>query len=278
MTTLAREIPHALAQSMDEYVCRVKWDQGERNGWLGRSNSHPPDRESCLTSGLPTRWRACKLPHCVIDLDGAFWYDYLSPAWMHQGKKAFFVPSPVVGSYSAGRVSPWHRFGRVCLSTGDFLRPQRAVPPGIYPLLGVDLLPGAWEECQRGRGYFWQCQMRVGFCPATGPTLKTALSQICTLVGRMINAKGVLSLGDARQETSLGVGLLKIVAGKEFIGRSYKNCYFQRRNSAVHLRWHSNSTWNWFHVFNYERLFSFCSWRGTLSNIIVTLGIHLYHQ
>ena len=38
---------------------------------------------------------------------------------------------------------------------------------------------------------------------------------------------------------------------------------------AVHLllrRWrHSNSTWNWFHVFSYKRLFSFCYWRGILS-------------
>ena len=73
--------------------------------------------------------------------------------------------------------------------------------------------------------------------------------------------RGFLSLGNAWQETSLGVGLLrKIVAGKkEFIGRSYENCHFQRRNLAVHLllrrQQHSNSTWNWFHVFSYERLF-----------------------
>ena len=39
--------------------------------------------------------------------------------------------------------------------------------------------------------------------------------------------RGVMILGDARQETSLGVGLLeKIVAGKKE--------YFQYRNSAVH--------------------------------------------
>ena len=83
--------------------------------------------------------------------------------------------------------------------------------------------------------------------------------------------RGILSLGDARQETSLGVGLLKkiVASKKEFIGRSYENCYFQCRNSAVYLqlrrRWHSNSTWNWFHVFRYKRLFSFCYWRGILS-------------
>ena len=135
---------------------------------LGRSNSHPHDRESCLTSELSIRWRACKLPHCAID-------------------------------------------------------------------------PGGRE-------------------------------------------RSVLSLGDARQETCLGVGLLKkIVAGKkEFIGRSYENCRFQRRNSAVHRllrrrrRRHSNSTWNWFHVFSYERLFSFCYWWGILYSPSSFIYIYIY--
>ena len=43
----------------------------------GRSNSHPPDCESCLMSRLPTCWRVCKLPHCAIDPGVAFWYHYL---------------------------------------------------------------------------------------------------------------------------------------------------------------------------------------------------------
>ena len=45
----------------------------------------------------------------------------------------------------------------------------------------------------------------------------------------MHREEGILSLRDAQQEMSLDVGLLKkIVAGKkEFIGRSYENCYFQ---------------------------------------------------
>ena len=47
---VAREIMHTAAQSMHEYVWHVKWDQGKRNGQLGRSNSHPPDRESCQDS------------------------------------------------------------------------------------------------------------------------------------------------------------------------------------------------------------------------------------
>ena len=80
---VAREITQAAVQSMHEYVWRVKWDQGERNGRLGRSNSHPPDRESCLTSGLPICWRTYKLPQCTIDLDVVFLYDDVNPAWMH---------------------------------------------------------------------------------------------------------------------------------------------------------------------------------------------------
>ena len=74
---MAREITQAAAQSVHEYVWRVKWDQGQRNGRLGRSNSHPPDRESCLTSQRPPRWRAGKLLHCTIDPDVVFWSDDL---------------------------------------------------------------------------------------------------------------------------------------------------------------------------------------------------------
>ena len=36
-------------------------------------------------------------------------------------------------------------------------------------------------ECRWVRRYFWQCGMREGCGPATGPTLKTALCHICTL-------------------------------------------------------------------------------------------------
>ena len=168
-TFVAREITHVAAQSVHKYIWRIKWARGERNEWLGRLNSHPPNCELCLTSGLPTHWRACKLPHCAIDPDVTFWYDYLSPSWMYR------------------------------------------------------------EE-------------------------------------------GVLSLGDTQHEMSLDVGLLKeIITGKKrILGRSQENCYFQERNSTNHFllrrrRWHSNSTWNWFHVFIYKRLFSFCYWQGILS-------------
>ena len=87
---VAREIMHVAAQSLHEYVWHVKWDKVERGRRLGRSNSHPPDHESYLTSELPTRWRACKLRHCAINPNVAFWYDYLSPAWMLQWKGRHF--------------------------------------------------------------------------------------------------------------------------------------------------------------------------------------------
>ena len=42
--------------------------------------------QTCILLIMNRVWckRACKLPHCAIDLDVAFWHDYLSPAWMHQ--------------------------------------------------------------------------------------------------------------------------------------------------------------------------------------------------
>ena len=97
--------------------------------------------------------------------------------------------SPVVGLHSVGRFISG-RFCRMCLGTGEFLRPQGAIPPGLYPLRGCwvyCLAPEAPQkgECRRGRKYFWPCRTRVCFGPATGPTLKTALCHIRVLVGRI---------------------------------------------------------------------------------------------
>ena len=74
----------------------------------------------------------------------------------------------------------------MCLGTGEFLRPQGATPPGYWVYC---LAPEAPQkgECRRGRRYFWPCRTRVGFGPATEPTLKTALRHIRALVGHMIN-------------------------------------------------------------------------------------------
>ena len=55
-----------------------------------------------------------------------------------RGRSRTFVcglSSPVLGLHSVGRLTSG-RFYRVCLGTGDFLRPQGAIPPGFYPLWG----------------------------------------------------------------------------------------------------------------------------------------------
>ena len=71
----------------------------------------------------------------------------------------------------------------MCLGAGDFLLPQGAIPPGFYLLRGGVI---AWRpkkgNADGAKGIF--DQTRVGFGPATGPTLKTALCHICALVGR----------------------------------------------------------------------------------------------
>ena len=91
-----------------------------------------------------------------------------------RGRPRAFVwglSSPVLGLHSVGRLTSV-RFCRVCLGTGDFLRPQGAIPQAFTPL-GLHLLLGAWGAPKRGM--------------PTGPTLKTALCHIRALVGRMIN-------------------------------------------------------------------------------------------
>ena len=63
-------------------------------------------------------------------------------------------------------------------------------PPRLLPPLGFFfyyLAPEAPQkrECRWGRRYFWSCRTCVGFVPATGPTLKTALCHIRALMGRI---------------------------------------------------------------------------------------------
>ena len=96
------------------------------------------------------------------------------------------LSSPVVGLHSVGCLTSG-QFCWVCLSTGEFLRPQGAIPPGFYPLQGGYCLAPQKGECRQARRYFWPCWTRVNFGPATGPTLKTALCHIRALVGHMIN-------------------------------------------------------------------------------------------
>ena len=112
-----------------------------------------------------------------------------------RGRSRAFVcglSSPVLGLHSVGRLTPG-QFCRVCLGTGDFLRPQGAIPPGLYPLRGgwVYCLVPQKGECRRDRRYFWPCWTRVGFGPATGPTFKTALFHFRALVGRFDKYRGL---------------------------------------------------------------------------------------
>ena len=111
-----------------------------------------------------------------------------------QSSPRTFFSSPVVGLHSVGRFISG-RFCRMCLGTGEFLRPQGAIPPGLYPLQGgwvYCLAPEAPQkgECRWSRRYFWPCRTRVGFGPATGPTLKTDLCHIRALVGRNDKYRG----------------------------------------------------------------------------------------
>ena len=95
------------------------------------------------------------------------------------GRSRMFVCglcSPVVGLHLVGHLTSG-RFCRVCLGTGDFLRPQGAITPGFYPFQGgwvYCLAPEVPQkgECWRGRRYFWPCWTCVGFGPATGSTWK----------------------------------------------------------------------------------------------------------
>ena len=68
-------------------------------------------------------------------------------------------------------------------------------PPRLIPRSGgLGLLPGAWGAPKRGMPtgpkVFCPYRTRVGFGPATGPTLKTALCHIRALVGRNDKYRG----------------------------------------------------------------------------------------
>ena len=151
--------------------------------------------------------------------------------------------SPVGGSHSADCTArssvPLH---------WSSLWTQGAAPPGFYSLQGGKVYRPA-PEPPILRGMRGAC----GLQPCAMTHLKNGLvPDLYAWWGVYDKYRGVLSQGQ----------LEKTVAGKKE--------YFQRRNSSVHFlfrrrRRHSNSTWNWFHVFNYGGLFSFCWWGGILS-------------
>ena len=82
-----------------------------------------------------------------------------------------------------------HGSGRVLAYWLEIFFDLRGPHPGFYPLTG-DWVYCLAPEVTLIRGmprYFCPCRTRVGFGPATRPTLKTVFCQICTFVGRMIN-------------------------------------------------------------------------------------------
>ena len=60
------------------------------------------------------------------------------------------LSSPVVGSHSVGRFTS-RRFCLVCLGTGEFLRPQGAIPPGFYPLWAVRFIAWRLRRSKKGK-------------------------------------------------------------------------------------------------------------------------------
>ena len=127
----------------------------------------------------------------------------------------------------------------MCLGTGDFLQPQGAIPPGLYPLRGGYCLAPQKGECRRGRRYFWPCRTCVGFGPATGPTLKTALCHIRALVGRIDKYRGLRG-----RSRAFLCGLSSPVLGLHSVGhltsgRFYRMCLgtrdFLRPQGAIPL-------------------------------------------
>ena len=77
------------------------------------------------------------------------------------------------------------------------LRPQGAVPPGFNPLRRGWVYRPAPEAPRKGgmptgSEEFLELPVVLGFGPATGLTIKTALCHIRTLVGRRINHRLVL--------------------------------------------------------------------------------------
>ena len=102
----------------------------------------PAGFESRLVPDLPLPFIPTLIGLRAFDLVSSLvWWETLANS--PRGRSRAFVcglSSPVFGLHSVGRLTSG-RFCRVCLGTGDFLRPQGAIPPGFYPLRG------GWVYC-----------------------------------------------------------------------------------------------------------------------------------
>ena len=69
-----------------------------------------------------------------------------------RGRSRAFVcglSSPVLGLHSVGRLTSG-RFCRVCFGTGDFLRPQEAIPHAFTPFEGVGFIAWCLRRPKKG--------------------------------------------------------------------------------------------------------------------------------
>ena len=80
------------------------------------------------------------------------------------------------------------QFVRVCSTTGYIPTGLRGPTPQALTLFrGVGFIARRLRECRQGPRHFWNCLSRWASALRQGPTLKTALCHIRTLVGRRIN-------------------------------------------------------------------------------------------
>ena len=164
---------HFFIEELSIYVARQKW---------------------CCLSFIWTRLRRQEIQRSPRTLLGVCVWPFLSSSWV-----AFGRPSNL-WAVLPGVPRHWR-----------FPPASGGHPPRLIPASGgwvYCLAPEAPQkgECRRGRRYFWPCRTRVGFGPATGPTLKTALCHIRALVGRFDKYRDPCGLSrNLRMALDLGV-------------------------------------------------------------------------
>ena len=137
---------HACGSSKYVQICLAwKMRSGrEREKWVIREIELTSSRSWIVFEVRTTyiRWCTCKLPHCAIDSDVAFWNDYLSPAGMHWREKHFSSPLQLFGSHSAGCVCLGTDLAKCASALGVSSGLRGLSPHGFIPFTG--LLPGPW--------------------------------------------------------------------------------------------------------------------------------------
>ena len=107
------------------------------------------------------------------ELTADSWNDRIGVTTLFQG--VHDLTSPVVGSHSVGR-STSGRFCRVCLGTGDFLRPQGAITQAFTPLRGVYCLSPLIRGMPTGLKVILALPNACGLRPCDRTHLKSGLA------------------------------------------------------------------------------------------------------